>query len=46
MKDYAFIASYSQFETGKLAFKLLCDVALNKVKCGTTCFSDFEILKP
>lgn len=46
MKEYAFIASYSQRETGKLAFRLLCDIVLNKVKCGTTWFSDFEILKP
>lgn len=46
LKEYAFVASYSQNETGRLAFNLLCDVVLNKVKCGTTQFSDFEILKP
>ncbi len=46
LKDCAYIASFNQFDAGKLTFELLYRVAAGKITNPTTWFSPFEILSP
>ena len=46
LKDCAYIASFNQFDAGKLTFELLYQVAAGKITNPTTWFSHFEILSP
>jgi DNA-binding transcriptional regulator YhcF (GntR family) len=46
LKDCAYIASFNQFDAGKLTFELLYRVAAGKIANATTWFSPFEILSP
>lgn len=46
LKDSAYIASFNQFDAGKLTFELLYRVAAGKINNATTWFSPFEILSP
>ncbi|MHB9139145.1 MAG: GntR family transcriptional regulator, partial [Victivallaceae bacterium] len=44
LKDSAYIASFSQFEAGKLTFELLYNIAARKIMNATTWFPPFEIM--
>lgn len=46
LKDCAYIASFNQFDAGKMTFELLYRVAAGKITHATTWFSPFEILSP
>jgi DNA-binding transcriptional regulator YhcF (GntR family) len=46
LKDSAYIASFNQFEAGKLTFDLLYNVAAGKIMNATTWFPPFEIMRP
>lgn len=46
LSNTAYIASYSQIETGRVAVELLNDIALNKVKTPVTLYTPFTILRP
>jgi len=46
LKDSAYIASFNQFEAGKLTFELLYNVAAGKIMNATTWFPPFEIMRP
>jgi len=46
LRTIAYVASYSQVETGRMAFELLADVAAGRTAIATTRYSPFEILRP
>lgn len=46
LKDCAYIASFNQFDAGKLTFELLYQAAAGKITNPTTWFSHFDILSP
>jgi len=45
-KEIAFIAKYSQAETGAMAFDLLYKAASGKIDCSASNYPPFEILEP
>jgi DNA-binding LacI/PurR family transcriptional regulator len=45
-KDIAFIAHYSQYETGVMAFEMLYDVASGRLDRATTSHPPLEIISP
>ena len=46
LRAVAYVASYSQVETGRMAFERLADVVAGSIAAATTRYSRFEILRP
>jgi hypothetical protein len=46
LRQFAYVASYSQYEVGELAFKMLCQLSANQVLEPGAYYPKFEILEP
>ena len=46
LRNIAYVAYYSQFETGKMAYELLKKISAASIASATTCYPPFTILRP